>query len=183
MSAFLTPSVATSSIVYDRSRVCQLIGIPIPETAEPEIEPPLPGRFKMWVPNWNLIGILNRMSEIGLTVVESMHVRAKPFAKPTLTSGYLTMPICPPKCGNEKFRKPAQLKSDERLAPASALMMGILIRYLADLELLYAGHWLITADKCGNKTLCIQIGDGGIVLALHDDRRIQNADHACAVLS
>lgn len=183
MSSAAVAAPSANTFLYQRATVCQLLHLQVPETPELEVEPPVPGRFKMWMPNWNLIAVMNRAVESGLTIHEGgMHTRNKPFAKPTLPTGYLTMPFSPPRCGNERFRKPAQLKSYEKLASASALMMAILTRYLADLDLLYAGHWLITADRCGDKTFCIQVGDGALVFGLHDDRRINNADHGCAVV-
>lgn len=178
----VTAQSQSSTFLYDRVRICELLHLPLPESSDLEVEPPHPGQFKFWTPNWNLIAVLNRAAESGLIIREAMHVRSKPFAKPTMASGYLTVPFTPPKCGNEKFRKPGQLKTSERLAPLSSVMMAILLRYLGDLDLLYSGRWLITADKCGDKTVCLLVGDEALVLDLHDDRRIQNADHACAVL-
>jgi hypothetical protein len=182
-AAFAAPSASTpTGFLYNRQRVCELLHLPVPDGTEPEAKPPYPGQLKLWVPNWNLIATMGRAIESGLLVRESMHVRSKPFAKSTLSSGYITVPLSPPKCGNDKFRKPPQLKASEQLAPLNAVMMAILLRYLSDLDLIYVRHWLITSDKVGDKHVCLFMGDEALIIDLHDDRTIGHADHACAVL-
>lgn len=182
MSTAALAAPSASGILYECARICELLHLPPPEGSEPEAKPPHPGKFRFWTPSWNLIEILNCMHESGLVFRESMHVRSKPFARPALASGYLTVPFTSPKCANDKFRKPGQLKASEQLAPLASVMMAVLVRYLGDLDLLYTKHWLITSDKVADKTVCLYVGDEALLIDLHDDRQLSHSDHGCAVL-
>lgn len=105
--AALAASVSAPALLYTQARVHHDLELPAVE--ELEVECPLSGQFKTWVPDWSAIQIMAALNRAGIDLYEADNVRHTKFAKCRLKAGYLTVATTPPTNGSGKYRKPGNL--------------------------------------------------------------------------
>jgi hypothetical protein len=179
VSSVLCP---TKSVLFPENRSRTLLELHTVECETP-VDDPQPGRFRFWTADWSVAHMIGVCAKHGLPVIESMHLTSRPFAKIGLKTGFLTVPLVPPRSRNDgPYRKIHQLKQCERLANLAEIMMAMLQMYCGELEILHGGVWLMTSDMVKDKRLCVMSTESGIFVEPHSEDKIAHNNHGCAVV-